>query len=193
MSRSQPEAMVVDGSVDGSVEGAGGDQRAPGGTPGHRRPALLAALAAVLVVAAAVLAYFAHRESQLAASSALRASALAAARQEAVNFTTYDYRHLSQDFARVSAAATGSFRKEFQTESGSLAQLIGQSKAVATGRVLDAGLVSISSTGATAVVALDDRVTNSVAPNGVVRNYRLKIVLARSHGRWLVANLQPVA
>lgn len=184
------EAAAEDASPEVTAPPArhAGRPRAP-----RRRAVLTAVLAAVLVAAAAVLAIYSQRQSTLSATAALRGSALAAARQEAVNFTSYDYRHLSADFAQVTRNATGSFRKEFQTESGSLAQLIGQSHAVAVGHALDAALVSCTSTRATAIVALDDSVTNTAAPKGVVRHYRLQIVLNRVKGRWLVSNVQPVA
>ena len=68
---------------------------------------------------------------------------LHAARQQAVNFTTLDYRHLDRDLGRVLDGATGDFRKQFRAGTTDLTALVTANKAVADGEVLEAGLVIV--------------------------------------------------
>lgn len=159
-----------------------------------RLPVVLSALlAAVVVAAAVVLALFWVKASNLDAADRTRADALSAAEQGAVNFTTYDYRHLDQDYDRVRETATGEFRKEFDQQSQVLSQVIKQSKAVAKGKVLASAVLASSSHDATVLVALDDTVTNTSVPQGVVRHYRLRVDMTRVKGRWLVSGVENVA
>ena len=166
-------------------------QRAVGRS--RRRTIVSAVLAAVVVAAAAVFALYLQKASDLHAATQQRESALSAARQTAVNFTSYDYRHLDADYKLVRDAATGSFKADFDQQSKVLAQLIKKSKAVAKGQVVDAAVVTSSSNNASVLVAVDDTITNSNAPKGVVKHYRLQIDLTKVGGQWRVANVKPVA
>lgn len=157
------------------------------------RTTVSAVLAVVVVAAAVIFAVFLSKASSRDAASSQRESALAFARQAAVNFTTYDYRHLDTDYKRVRDEATGAFKDDFDKQSKVLAQVIQQSKAVAQGQVVDAGVVSAGSSDATVLVAVDDTITNTQAPKGVVKHYRLRLDLKKIGGQWLVANVQPVA
>jgi len=157
------------------------------------RTLVSAVLAVVVVAAAVVFAVFAAKASGRDAAADHRASALAAARQAAVNFTSYDYRHLDTDYKRVRDGSTGAFKADFDKQSKVLAQVIQQSKAVAQGQAVDAAVVAATASDATVLVAVDDTITNTQAPKGVVKHYRLRIDLKNVDGRWLVANVQPVA
>ncbi len=166
-------------------------ERAPRASRG--RMVATAVLALVVVAAAVVLALFTSRASALDSVDSARRDALAAAQEGAANFTTYDYRHLDADFGRVRQTATGEFRTEFDKQAKVLEQLIKQGKAVAKGKVLDAAVVSATAHDATVLVALDDTITNTSAPKGVVRHYRLQIDMSLVGGRWLVSGVQYVA
>jgi Mce-associated membrane protein len=157
------------------------------------RTTVSAVLAVVVIAAAVVFAVFLSKASSRDSVTSQRESALASARQAAVNFTSYDYRHLDADYKRVRDGATGAFKADFDKQSKVLAQVIQQSKAVATGQVVDAAIVSAGSSDATVLVAVDDTITNTQAPKGVVKHYRLRIDLKKIGGQWLVANVQPVA
>ena len=63
---------------------------------------------------------------------------LQAARQQAVNFTTLDYRHLDRDLGRVLDGATGEFRKEFEAGTKDLKELVTANRAVSEGEALEA-------------------------------------------------------
>lgn len=189
-------APVEDGAM--PPEGDGETVAADGGdgVRRRRRPSrtvVSVVLAIVVIALGVVFAFFAHAAAQRDDAGDQRGSALAAARQAAVNFTSYDYRHLDQDYQRVRDEATGAFRTDFDKQSKVLAQLIQQSKAVAKGQVVDAALVTAGSGAATVLVAVDDTITNTQAPKGVVKHYRLRIDLKKVGGSWRVADVQPVA
>lgn len=193
--------------ADRAAQGAGpGEGTAPRPTDGEAAPAraravlardllvrvlLLAVLLAALVVGGVLLA----RHRQAVAQQAVRDDVLAAARQEAVNFTTLDYRQLDRDLGRVLDGAGGSFKTQFQQQSDQLRQLVTANKAVSVGQVLDAGLVSLDGDSARVLVVADSRVTNTGAPDGQLRRYRMQLDLVRSadgptRGRWLTSDLQ---
>ena len=181
-------AEAVDAPAVGQAGGAGS---AP------RRAVLLVRVLLVAVLLAALVAggLLLVRHRQAAAQQAVRDDVLTAARQEAVNFTTLDYRHLDRDLGRVLDGAGGSFKQQFQQQSDQLRQLVTANKAVSVGQVLDAGLVSLDGDSARVLVVADSRVTNTGAPDGQLRRYRMQLDLVRSadgptRGRWLTSDLQ---
>jgi Mce-associated membrane protein len=186
----RPAAEGVDGA--GPVEGTAPRGRARvGSLVLPARVLLVGVLLAALVVAGMLLV----RHRQATAQQALRDDVLAAARQEAVNFTTLDYRQLDRDLGRVLDGAGGSFKQQFQQQSDQLRQLVTANKAVSVGQVLDAGLVSLDGDSARVLVVADSRVTNTGAPDGQLRRYRMQLDLVRSadgptRGRWLTSDLQ---
>lgn len=130
-----------------------------------------------------------HRRSAAAADR----SALAAGRSAAVAFTTYDYRHLDTDLARVTERSTGTFRTQFTSALGALTEAIKQAKGVSTGRVTYAALLRRTGQSAVVVAAVDASITNSATPKASTRRYRLQITLDRSSGSWLISQIAPVA
>lgn len=161
---------------------------APLAVPVRRRVAF-AALAVLTVAALVGIGVLAPRISSAAARDDQRADVLHAARQQTVNFTTLDYRHLDRDLGRVLRGSTGDFRKQFQAGTKNLTDLVTANKAVAKGEVLDAGLVSSDSDSAVVLVVADSTVINTASPNGEQRHYRLQLHLVRDQGRWLVSDL----
>lgn len=97
------------------------------------------ALTAIAAVVAAVWTGLAVR-SERNADEADRA-ALAAGRDAAVAFTSYDHRNLDEDLARVTDMATGDFRDEFTAALGELTAAIEDAEGVSVGEVTQAGLV----------------------------------------------------
>lgn len=173
-----------------------GAQAGADAAPGRRSRRVLVlcgALAVVIVAAAVLLGVYASRLSARSSVSDAQGAALAAARTAAVDLTTYDYRHLDRDFQRVRAVSTKGFAAEFDKEAAALQQLIGQTKAVAAGRVVDGAVVDGTTSSATVLVAVDDTVTNTQAPKGVVRHYRMQLTMSHQHGSWLVSGVQSVA
>lgn len=155
------------------------------------RRSLVVVLLVLAATAAVVLASTSW--SRLAAASARddrRTEVLAAARQQAVNFTTLDYRHLDRDLGRVLAGATGDFRRQFKAGTKDLSALVTKNQAVSRGEVLDAGLVSEDADSARVLVVADSTVTNTADTTPQKRHYRMQLDLVRQGSRWLVSDLQ---
>jgi Mce-associated membrane protein len=148
---------------------------------------VLGALLVALVVASVLL----ERKWAEGRSTAARYDAvLASARQEALNFTTLDYRSISDDVARVLAGSTGSFHKQFQDSEANLKTLAARNKSVSKGSVLEAGIVSSEPTKARVIVVADSMVSNVNTSTPQPRHYRLQLDLVLQGGRWLTDDLQ---
>jgi len=158
-----------------------------------RRPrvvrAALGLAAALLVVACALLAA-AGRSARSAAAD--REAVLAAARQEAVNLTSQDYRTVDGDLRRMGDGATGQLRADLEQRSAQAKQVVVKNKAVARGAAAEAGLVALGRDQATVVVAVDSTVSSAGVRTPVARRYRFQLDLSLVGGRWLVANLTAV-
>lgn len=142
-----------------------------------------------LVVAVIVLAV---TVSDDAGRQDARRSAIAAARSYAADIASYDYRSLDKDFARVTAHSTGTFRGQFAKASKDLKPLIEQYHATATGKVIAVGLSKSSTDRATAVVFVDQTVTNDNAKTPRVDRNRMTMDLVRRNGTWLISGVQLV-
>ncbi|MET7512723.1 hypothetical protein ABZS88_04465 [Streptomyces sp. NPDC005480] len=119
-----------------------------------------------------------------------RQDLLAAARQSALNFTSLDYRHYDRDSANVLAGATGDFRKQFAAQTEQLTKLVAENKSVSEGQVLEAGIVRSDERSARVLVVADSKVTNTAAPKGEARTYRLQLDLVQRGGRWLTSDVE---
>lgn len=183
----------------GVVSGAPGMRRGSGGGPARRlavrlpRPtgrALTVILAPVLALTLAVIGDLAvqmHGQHQ----QALRdQDILSAARQEALNFTSVDYRDFSRDSNNVLSGATGDFKNQFAAQAKQLSSLVTANQSVSQGQVLDAGIVRADGDFARVLVVADSKVTNAAAPAGQVRNYRLQLDLVLTGGRWLTSDVE---
>jgi len=123
-------------------------------------------------------------------ADALRQSALDTAKRYALDFSTYDYRTIDADFARISAELTPSFRSQYQSTSASLKSVVVQYRGVATATVQGIGLTSLTGSQAVVVVFLDQQVTNSSTKTPRIDRNRLQITLQRNGGGWLMSDLQ---
>lgn len=158
-----------------------------------RGPLILAwALSVLLVVAlaAATLSIVAlHRQSE---DKAEREGAMKAARQLALDFTTYDYKTWDADTKRVLDDSTGQFKQEFQAGLNVVKAEVQTNKATSKGDVKEAAVVSNDKDSAQVLVIVDAVVTNTASTQGVQRRYRIKLDLVREQDRWLTADLQAV-
>jgi Mce-associated membrane protein len=166
----------------------------PPTTPARRRPdgrtlALAGLLLAALLCALAIVLTL-PRLSDASEAESRRTDVLQAARQQAVNFTTLDYRRLDRDLGRVLGGATGQFRAQFRAGTTDLKELVTANKAVSDGEVLEAGIVTDDADSARVLVFADSTVTNSGDPKPQKRHYRMQMDLVLKDGRWLVSDLQ---
>jgi Mce-associated membrane protein len=155
---------------------------------------VLSALAAALVVAVAVLSFVAlsHRRDRQALEDA-RENALAAGRQAILNLDALSAATIDKDLARVVAGATGTFKEQFTKAQADLKELVVSRKTESSGQILSAGVVRSDTDTATVLVAVDRTVKDSTDKDGTVAHDRWRLDLEKHGGRWLVADLQPVA
>lgn len=179
------------------------------------RPRLVAVasvVALLLVAGALVLALSALRWFGPATAAAdtsvgaglgdVSAEVLGVARQNAVNFTTYDYRHLKQDFARFAAGTTGQLHTQYTSFAPDLQARFRGLKVQATGQVVSAGIgnmVRCTSSGCrpddadpnqvTVLVAVNNTIRNTNVPKGKVVYDRLAFVLKLVGTRWLASEV----
>ncbi|MEU1940210.1 hypothetical protein ACH49O_04215 [Streptomyces coeruleorubidus] len=155
------------------------------------RPGVLTAgLVAATVSTTALTLWLAFGLFQQREADQRRQGILAAARQSALNFTSLDYRHYDRDSANVLAGATGEFKKQFTAQTDQLTKLVAQNKSVSEGQVLEAGIVRSDEDSARVLVVADSKVSNTAAPEGEARTYRLQLDLVHKDGRWLTSDVE---
>jgi Mce-associated membrane protein len=169
------------------------DRRAP--AAGGRGPLLLSIIVVLVAIAAIVLgALYVQQRLQQSSQAGLRSSALSAARADGVILSSYDYRNLTgpgSDWTKVEQASTPTFRKNFLSTSGALGKLLTQYNAVATGKVLNAGIQSLSGNRAVILLFIDQTVNNTVQKGpGTTQPLRSLLTLVHQNGKWLIDDLQ---
>ncbi|HWD81989.1 MAG TPA: hypothetical protein VG497_23995 [Kribbella sp.] len=150
------------------------------------------ALSVLLVVALAGLTLSVVALRKQRADDAERDGAMKAARQLALDFTTYDYQTSDADFQRVLDDSTGQFKQEFQAGIDAVRTEVVQNKATSKGDVKEAGVVSNDKDSAQVLVIVNAVVTNTASTTGTERRYRIKLDMVREKDRWLTADLQVV-
>jgi Mce-associated membrane protein len=115
-----------------------------------------------------------------------RASALAAARTDAVELAGYSYRHLNADFAVVMAKSTPTFRRSFTQSSDALKGALTRFRATAVASVVSAGVVSATTARAVILVFLTQKVKNTTQSGATTDRSQIAITLLWSQGRWLI-------
>ncbi|MEU4133579.1 hypothetical protein [Streptomyces wuyuanensis] len=152
--------------------------------------ALPATLVAATVVTTALSLWLGFRVHEQRVDEQRRQDILAAARQSALNFTSLDYRRYAKDSANVLKGATGAFKAQFAAQTAQLTKLVAANKSVSQGQVLEAGIARSDERTARVLVVADSKVTNSAAPEGQSRTYRLQLDLVLEGGRWLTSNVE---
>ncbi|MFG2353291.1 hypothetical protein [Streptomyces sp. NPDC048521] len=150
---------------------------------------LWAGLVTVTVLTAVLSVWLGLKLADQRGAQQRRQDILAAARQSALNFTSLDYRHYERDSGNVLKGATGDFKKQFAAQTEQLTKLVAQNKSVSEGQVLEAGIVRSDERSARVLVVADSKVTNTAAPEGQARTYRLQLDLVRVDGRWLTSDV----
>lgn len=123
-----------------------------------------------------------------------RTGALEAARERGTRLTTYDHRTLDADFAAVLETATGEFATEYRSTTEQLRPTFVETRAVAAGEVVAAGIESAELEGdgpgrVVVVLAVDQVITTTGAPARTERN-RIRMTLVRPDASWLVEKVE---
>ncbi|MEI5007944.1 hypothetical protein RB196_11895 [Streptomyces sp. PmtA] len=186
-------ARAASGVRRGSVPGAVRAIRRLGAravTAARHGRAVAALLASATVVTTALSLWLGFRVHEQHADEQRRQDILAAARRSALNFTSLDYRHYERDSANVLKGAAGEFKEQFAAQTAELTKLVAANKSVSEGQVLEAGIARSDERTARVLVVADSKVTNSAAPEGQSRTYRLQLDLVLEGGRWLTSNVE---
>ncbi len=152
-------------------------------------PVALAALVVGLAVALVLLVLGVAHDAR---AEDARTSALSAAREAVVNFTSFDYRHLDQQFAVVQRETTGDFAQQFAAQRNTIRSRLTASKGVTRASIVDAAMEAATGTEATALVAMDQVITSSQLHQPVTSRQRVEVHLVSSGGQWLVDNVSAV-
>jgi hypothetical protein len=115
-----------------------------------------------------------------ASSVADRSSAVQAATSYTVAFATYNYQHLSQDFAVTESHAVDPFLTQYRKETASIRPDLVKLKSISTGRVLSAAAVSATPTTAIVDLFLDQTIVNSASAKPHVDSQRVQMGLRRA-------------
>lgn len=149
----------------------------------------LAAVSAVAVAAVTLLVItFVSWQHQRDVDSA-RDSAVKAAKEFAVDFGSYDYRHLETDFREVASRMTPDFARSYLDSSGRLEPTFEQYKTQVTAQIQAYGVTSVSTSRATVVIFLDQTVRTSQSSTPRIDRNRLELHLVHQDGKWLVTEL----
>jgi len=117
---------------------------------------------------------------------------LVAARTQAKNFVSLDYRHAEEDVDRVLALSTGKFKKEYAASKDQLVAAITSKKLVTVGSIPRGGSAVEFADDDTARVLVSLDVTRTIGTKTDSIKNRTRLVLTRVDGRWLVSDVNEV-
>jgi Mce-associated membrane protein len=124
-----------------------------------------------------------HRDDD----SQARAGALAAARQYAVDLTTYDFASIDVDFQRFARHGTPAFRATYAGTIAASKPAIVKAQSRSLGTVVGAGLETFAPSRATVLLAVDREIRSARASTPSVEHSRIRMSLVRSGDGWLVS------
>lgn len=158
----------------------------------HRRIALTVwAVVALALAGVAGGFWWQHREHQ--ANEAAGQAALEAARKDAVDVLSYNFRTVDDDLGRAKARLTGKFQDDFaQLASSVVAPAAKQDQIDTRAEVAGSGLVSTSADEVVALLFVNQttRSTKLTAPK--IDGSRVQLTMRLVDGQWLVRDLKPV-
>lgn len=160
-------------------------------TPRLRRAPALAAAALVVVGVTDVLLMNAVARAH--DKDAAQQHAMDAARTLVPVLLSYDYQSLDADLERSRSSTTGDFRNDFDKLISSVVRPAATNRHVATTAVVSgAGVVSSTPGKVTVLVLVTQTSTSTIHKSPVVTGSRVKVQMAWTGDRWLIAGLDPV-
>ncbi|HEY7488048.1 MAG TPA: hypothetical protein VH912_26605 [Streptosporangiaceae bacterium] len=113
-----------------------------------------------------------------------------AARQEAVNLVSTDYRNPQQAADRVLSGATGEFKDQWAQLSKQFVDQIGKAQATSTVQAdPKVGIVAMDDDSAEVIVSVTSAVSSPKAQQPTSRPFRFSMSLTKTGDRWLVSKL----
>lgn len=156
--------------------------------------AVLVLLALVLAVAL-VLAWTRDAPAAAGDDRAQRTAALyrevtAAATEQAEAFLEVDHRDMDAVTERVLAGATGDFAEQYAASRERLLMRVERARAVVTSAARVVGVAELDADRAVVLVAADSAVRDrDTGDDEELRKHRMRLVLERQDGAWLVSEL----
>jgi Mce-associated membrane protein len=158
----------------------------------------IVALVALICVQSAVAAWIAIETGEARRIEGKRQAILVAARQQAVNMVTIDFRQADLGIQRISRGLTGKLRDDFGSKQAPrLADTVRKAQTVSQGTALSAGIVSLDEDSGEVIVAGNSLVRSLRAedaeegkPVSAQRLWRATIGLRLMGDRWLTDKLE---
>jgi hypothetical protein len=127
------------------------------------------------------------------ATSDTEVASIAAARQFATTFFTFDYRQIGRFTEQVTAGSTGEFQRDFVSRTPELARTLNQVQSVATARVVTTAAREVTPGSARVLSVVDQEVRNrSSQGKPVMQRYRVAMDMRLVDGRWLASGVSQV-
>jgi Mce-associated membrane protein len=168
----------------------------PAAEPASAAPAertrtwLLAALLVLTLIALTTFAVVAYRVRTDARVETARDQAVAAAQSNAVTILSYDYRHLSKDFAAARKVLTGSFANDYTATTSKMVRPGAQQYHVVVRAEVAAVSVVSASVNQVVVLLFVNQTTTSTRLDGPrVDLNRVRLTLVKVDGHWLVSKV----
>jgi Mce-associated membrane protein len=155
---------------------------------------LLVALLTVACVVGGVQVVHAHDSRQRSATQQERyAEAVADAESGATAFVNVRHDRAEQDLARIAEQATGPLKDRYVDDVARFVKAFERERTVTAGTVVWSGVVRVSASGATVLVATHGtRADRSTDGKPVIRDLRLRLELVPVDGRWLASDIEQV-
>jgi Mce-associated membrane protein len=148
---------------------------------------LLAGLLALTLSALAAFGLVAYRVRSDQQVETARDQAVAAARDNAEVILSYDYRHLSKDFAAARATLTGGFANDYKVTTAKLVRPgAEQYHVVVKAEVASQSVVSASAHQVVVLLFVNQTTTSTRLDGPRVDLNRVRLTLVKVDGRWLV-------
>ena len=146
-----------------------------------------ALLAAALLVAVAATGFAGYLLLAQRQADDDRRDVLAAARQYAVDLTTYDFATVDADFRRFARHGTKAFQASYAETIATARPAIVKAQSRALGTVVGAGLESYGEGRASVLVAVDQAIRSATKPGVTTDRSRIRLSLVRAGDGWLVS------
>lgn len=128
-----------------------------------------------------------YRHAQL---DSAREAATGAARQFALDLTSYDFTKIDDNLKKVTGDSTDSFAKQYQSVANNLTQLMRQYKAVAKSTVVQTGIAEATTDRAVVLLFVDQTITNTNSPQPRVERNRLQLTVLNQDDTWRLDDVQ---
>jgi len=151
----------------------------------RRRATWLASAALAVIVAILAIVLFTRGESSKARQDDVKDTA----ERFALALSSYNYRQLAPDLAKVRAMGVGNFRYQYEQILGgnSFETALKNNEAVATAKVTDGPFVAaLGKNDARTFTVLEQEIKGKSAPNGEKRKVRVESILVRTPSGWRV-------